>query len=237
MKVKGMAHRGYPVKYPENTIKAFQAAYDLGFTHLELDVQLSKDGVAIIMHDTTVNRMTNSTGWVKDFTFAELRDLKVGETETIPTLEEALLFAKDKMIVSIELKQQGDLYDGLEAETLKIIEQTGMMDQVYVNSFDHFAVIKMRELSDDIELGLIQPGATPAVFPLMEEIRAKYLSVKIEFLTDAFVKMCEDRDIQIIAWPINHEWQFEKVSRYPSIISTTDKLEEFKALYIEHMAR
>ena len=144
MKIKGMAHRGYPVKYPENTLISFQAAYELGFTHLELDVQLSKDGIAIVMHDTTVNRMTNAKGLIKDFTFLELRDLKVGETETIPTLEEALLFAKDKMIVSIELKQQGDLYDGLEAETLKIIKQTDMMDQVYVNSFDHFAVIKMR---------------------------------------------------------------------------------------------
>ena len=65
----------------------------------------------------------------------------------------------------------------------------------------------------------------------MSEIRAKYLSVKVEFLTDSFVQMCVDRDIQIIAWPINSESQFEKVSRYPSIISTTDKLEKFKELY------
>jgi len=232
MKVKGMAHRGYPVKYPENTIRAFKAAYELGFTHLELDVQLSRDGVAIIMHDTTVDRMTDARGRVKDFTFNELRELKVGGTEIIPTLEEALQYAKDKMIVSIELKQQGDLYDGLEAETLKVIKKTNMMDQVYVNSFDHFAVIKMRELSDEVELGLIQPGATPAVFPLMKEIKAKYLSVKVEFLTDAFVEMCEKRGIQIIAWPINHAWQFEKVSRYPSIISTTDHLETFKERFL-----
>lgn len=234
MKVKGMAHRGYKSKYPENTITAFKAAYELGFSHLELDVQLSKDGVAVVMHDTTVDRMTDAAGAIKDFTFTELRELKVGGTEKIPTLAEALLYAKDKMIVSIELKQQGDLYEGLEAETLKIIEETDMMDQVYANSFDHFSVIKMRELSDDIELGLIQPGATPAVFPLMKDIRATYLSVKVEFLTDAFVAMCESRDIQIVAWPINHAWQFEKVSRYPSIISTTDYLERFKTWSLEH---
>lgn len=229
-----MAHRGHKSKYPENTIAAFKASYELGFSHLELDVQLSKDGVAIIMHDTTVDRMTNAQGAVKDFTFAELRELKVGGTETIPTLEEALLCAKDKIFVSIELKQQGDLYEGLEAETLKVIEKTGMMGQVYVNSFDHFSIIKMRELSEDIELGLIQPGATPAVFSLMKDIRAKYLSVKVEFLTDSFVDMCEQQDIQIVAWPINHEWQFEKVSRYPSIISTTDHLERFKTWQLDH---
>lgn len=233
MKIKGMAHRGYKAKYPENTITAFKAAYELGFSHLELDVQLSKDGVAIVMHDTTFDRTTNASGDVKDFTFLELRELRVGETEQIPTLAEALSYAKDKMIVSIELKQQGDLYPGLEAETLKVIEETDMMDQVYVNSFDHFSVIRMRELSADVELGLIQPGATPAVFPLMKDIRATYLSVKIEFLTDDFVEMCEQQGIQIVAWPINHAWQFEKVSRYPSIISTTDYLERFKAWTLE----
>lgn len=55
--IKGMAHRGYPSKYPENTLISFQAACDLNFTHLELDVQLSKDGVPVVIHDTSVDRM------------------------------------------------------------------------------------------------------------------------------------------------------------------------------------
>src|SRR5690625_6231612 len=106
MKIKVMAHRGYAVNYPENTISAFKAAYELGFTHLERDVQLTKDGVAIIMHDTTVDRMTDARGRVKDFTFDELRDLKVGGKEIIPTLEEALQYAKETRMVSRALKQQ-----------------------------------------------------------------------------------------------------------------------------------
>lgn len=60
--IKGMAHRGYPSKYPENTLISFQAACDLNFTHLELDVQLSKDGVPVVIHDPSVDRMTDNGG-------------------------------------------------------------------------------------------------------------------------------------------------------------------------------
>ena len=70
-----------------------------------LDVHLSKDGIPVLMHDPTIDRMTDGQGWVKDYTLEELRRFRVGRDETIPTLEEALLFAKDKMTVNVELKQ------------------------------------------------------------------------------------------------------------------------------------
>ncbi|HLQ72341.1 MAG TPA: glycerophosphodiester phosphodiesterase family protein [Bacillota bacterium] len=236
MEIKALAHRGYPIKHAENTIQSYKAAYDLGFTHLELDVQLSKDGIPILMHDITVNRMTNSKGFVKDFSFQELRSLVVGENGTIPTLEEALLFAKDKMTVSIELKQMGNLYKGLEQAVLDIINKTEMMNQVYVNSFDHYAIAKMRELSDQIELGLIQHGSTPAIFPFMEDINATYLSVRVEYLTKEYVDTCHQKGIQVVVWPVDFKWQFDIVKKYPSVLSTTNKLEEFKSFYESHFS-
>lgn len=231
MKIRALAHRGYPVVYPENTMSAYKAAYELGFSHLEIDVQLSKDGVPILMHDITVNRMTNAKGKVKDFTFAELRKLRVGHKERIPTLEEALKFARGRMKVSVELKQMGHLYPGLEEAVLKVIQKTKMMDKVYVNSFDHFSMIKMRELSPDIELGIIQYGASPAVIPFMKEINAKYVSIRIEYLTPEYVKLCDDAGIQIVVWPVDTKEQFETVMKYPSVLSTTNKLKEFKKMY------
>ena len=231
MKIRALAHRGYPVKYPENTLVSYQAAYDLGYTHLELDVHLSKDGIPVLMHDVTIDRTTNGKGMIKDYTLEELRQFLVGGSETIPTFEEGLLLVKDKMHVSVELKQQGNLYTGLEEAVLAIIQKVGMMEQVYVNSFDHFAVMNMRKLSNEIELGIIQPGATPAVIPFMKEIDAKYLSIKVEFLTDEYVELCNKSGIQIIVWPVDKEWQFNKVNRYPNVLSTTNKLEYFKEMY------
>lgn len=237
MKIKALAHRGYPVKYPENTLSAYHAAYKLGFTHLELDVHLSKDGIPVLMHDITVDRMTNGKGRVKDFTYEELRELRVGEKETIPTLEEALRFAKSKMMVSIELKQHGDLYNGLEEAVLNVILKTGMLGHVYVNSFDHYAIINMRKLSEDIELGIIQHGASPAVIPFMKKIKATYLSLRVEYLTDYYVQLCEEAGITIVVWPVDTEWQFKKMQRYPSVLGTTNKLEFFKQMYEQKYAK
>ncbi len=118
MKVKGIAHRGYPVKYPENTITAFHAAIELGYSHLEIDVHLSKDGVPVIMHDKTVTRTTDGSGLIKDHTLKELKELSIRQNETVPTLEETLALAKGKIRVAVELKQQGDLYPGLEKNDL-----------------------------------------------------------------------------------------------------------------------
>src|SRR5690625_1094730 len=213
MNIKALAHRGHPMKFPENTMSAYKAAYELGFSHLELDVQLSKDGVPILMHDITVDRTTNGSGFVKDFTYEQLQQLTVGENEKIPTLEEAMLFAKDKINVSVEMKQMGNLYEGLEEKTLEVLKKTRMLDQVYVNSFDHFSVTKLRELSNDIELGVIIHGASPSVIPFMKEINAKYLSVRIEYLTDSFVQTCEDEDNQIVVFPVDYDLKYDIITK------------------------
>ncbi|GGE47433.1 glycerophosphoryl diester phosphodiesterase [Pullulanibacillus camelliae] len=235
MKIQALAHRGYPVKYPENTLASYRAAYELGFSHLEIDVHLSKDGIPVLMHDTKINRTTNGQGYIKDFTLKELKCLDAGEEETIPTLKEALEFAKGRMFVSIELKQQGDLYPGLEEKALQVIQEMDMLDQVYVNSFDHYAVMRMRQLSDDIDLGIIQHGASPAVLPFMKKIRAHYLSLRVEYLTGGYVEACHEAGARIVVWPVDTEEQFLKVLQHPSVLSTTNQLERFKSLYEQYV--
>ena len=121
----------------------------------------------------------------------------------------------------------------MEETVLEILKKTDMLDQVYISSFDHYSIAKMRKLSDEVELGLIQWGATPAVFPFMEEIRARYLSLRTEYLTDEYVKLCERSGIQPMVWPVNLKWQFDKAARYPSVLCVTDDLEGFKEMYEE----
>ncbi|MDF2960937.1 MAG: glycerophosphodiester phosphodiesterase [Paenibacillus sp.] len=227
--IPGLAHRGYPKKYPENTIPSFQAALDLSYSHLELDVQLTKDGIPVVIHDPTVNRTTNGKGRIVDFTFNELRRLDAGGGEPIPTLEEVLKLSKGQAKVDIELKQSGDLYPGLEEKTLEVIRSCGVQDQVFVTSFDHYSIIKMRELSNDIELGLVIYGATPSVFPLAEQIRARYVSVKYIYLTDDYVRRCGEQGIQLIAWTIDEEEDMRNLrSQYPHVWICTNQLERWK---------
>ena len=159
----------------------------------------------------------------------ELRKLDAGNGQSIPRLDEVLLLAKDRAIVDIELKQSGMMYPGLESRVLETVRACGMLDQVFVSSFDHYAILRMRELSEEIELGLVIYGATPSVFPLAEQIRAKYVSVKHIYLTDDFVAECDQRGIQLIAWTIDDDREMREFkSRFPHCWICTNELERWK---------
>ncbi|GIP16582.1 glycerophosphoryl diester phosphodiesterase [Paenibacillus montaniterrae] len=226
MTIRGLAHRGYPLKHPENTLLGFRAAIELGFTHLELDVHLTKDGVPVVIHDPTVNRTTNGTGAVKDYTLDELLKLDAGQGEFVPTLEEVLLLAKDRILVDIELKQTGNAIPGLEAAVIEVVKRVEMLDQVVITSFDHYSIARVRELDAQIELGLVIYGATPAIFPYMKQLGAKYVSLKHLFLTAEFAAEARQHDVQLIAWTPDHEDELRFLrANYPDVLICTNNLE------------
>ena len=104
---RNFAHRGYSGKYPENTMLAFRKAVEAGADGIELDVQLTRDGEPVIIHDELVDRTTDGTGRVKDFTLAELQALDASYIYTgqygrnpIPTLREYCELVKDLPIVT-----------------------------------------------------------------------------------------------------------------------------------------
>jgi glycerophosphoryl diester phosphodiesterase len=230
MKIRGIAHRGYPVKHPENTLISFQAACDLSYSQLELDVHLTKDGVPVLMHDVSINKMTNGKGMIKDFTLEELKQFRISGTETIPTLEEALRLLKGKMIVNIDIKQTGNLYEGIEERVYEVLRATDMLDQVYLMFLDQFSLMKMRKLSPDVELGVSFIGSMPCIFPFMKEQRIRYLGVKLAFLTDEYYRMIEEQGYELIVWPINVIEDMSLVAeKYPAALVTTNELELYKS--------
>lgn len=103
------AHRGAHLEAPENSLAAFKKGIELGIDIVELDVRRTKDGKLVLMHDKTVNRTTNGKGRVDSLTFAEIRNLRLlhnGQPtdEKVPTLEEALMVAKGKILVDLDIK-------------------------------------------------------------------------------------------------------------------------------------
>ncbi|ULL15404.1 glycerophosphodiester phosphodiesterase [Paenibacillus sp. H1-7] len=237
MSIVGLAHRGYPKQYPENTLVSFQAALDLSYSHLELDVNLTKDGVPVVIHDPTVNRTTNGKGRVLDYTWEELQKLRTDGEQTIPTLEDVLKLARGKAKVDIELKQSGSLYTGMEEKVLEVIRSCDVQDQVFITSFDHYSIQRTRQLSSDIEIGLVIYGATPSIFPYAKELGAKYISVKYIYLTDDYVRLCEENGIQLIAWTIDDEAAMRQMCKqYPQVWVCTNELEKWKACVLETAA-
>ena len=144
------AHRGFSEKYPENTIPAFQAAIDLNVDQLEIDVRVTKDDQLVIIHDATVDRTTNGTGKVCDYTLEELRRLDAGSWKgeefkglQIPTLIEFMDLVKDlpDMTIDFELKEYP--VAGWEEKSysvcdrvMKIIDDYGYTDRCVINTFN-----------------------------------------------------------------------------------------------------
>lgn len=145
-----VAHRGFSGAAPENTLAAFRKAMEIGCDMIELDVQLSKDGKVIVLHDDTVGRTTNGRGRAVDFTLKELKDLDAGSWfgrnfsgEKIPTLEEVLLLAKDRVLVNIEIKhpEHGQYpVEELTEKAVREVRNAGMIPQVIFSSFNPAAL-------------------------------------------------------------------------------------------------
>lgn len=228
MNIRGIAHRGYPVEYPENTISSFRAAIEMGFTHMELDVHLTKDGVPVVMHDATIDRMTDGHGEIRQYTFQELQAFCINETEEkIPSLAQVLQLAKGKVIVSIELKDTR-LYRRIEERVVEVVNQLEMMDQVYFISFNHHSLKKLRSLSPEAQVGPLVNRVKRSHFKLMEKIDAKYLAVRYDGLKEKYVNKCEELGIQLVVWTVNTKEQMIQIEKYPSILTTTDELQRYK---------
>lgn len=236
MNIKGIAHRGYPAKYPENTLSSFQAACDLNYTYVEFDVQLSKDGIPVVMHDLTVDRMTGNQGMVRDYPLAELKRLHVREIETIPTLEETLRLLKGKnLTIMVELKQQGNLYPGLEEKTLEWLRKTDTWDQAIIIGFDHFSIAKVRRLDNEIRLGLTSSCSMPYVFPFMRELHCDLLGVPLRMMTAEYADMILSNGIILSPWPVDAVADMEWIAaEYPSSLVTTNELEKWAEFYKRH---
>lgn len=134
------AHRGYSSAAPENTLPAFQLAIDQGCERAELDVQMTKDGVVMVTHDTSLRRCTGRNVNIYDLTFDEVRKLDAGRWFSakyagtkIPTLEEVLDLCKGRIQLNIEIKPNAAT-PALEAETIRIIEEKGFAHDCVITS-------------------------------------------------------------------------------------------------------
>lgn len=157
------AHRGASATCPENTMAAFEKALELGATGIETDVQMTKDGKLVLIHDESVKRTTGAEGLVKDYTYEELSRLDAGSWfgepfrgERLPLLDELLeLTSGSKTTVNIELKNGVIPYAGLEQQVIETIRRFNMSDRVVISSFNHYSLAVCKQIDADIRTGLL----------------------------------------------------------------------------------
>ena len=155
------AHRGASHVAPENTLSAMAAAVEAGAEFAELDVGLTRDGEVVLMHDRTVDRTTNGTGDLGDFSLNELRALEAGswfseefDGEPIPTLREVIRFARGRLKLNIEIKTSRE-EPTIAAAVVDIIRSEDFGEECMVTSFSRETVEEVKRIAPELRTGFI----------------------------------------------------------------------------------
>lgn len=245
--VKIWAHRGCSMAYPENTLEAFRAAAQLeGIAGIELDVQLTKDGEMVVIHDETVDRTTNGTGKVCDYTLDEIKQLKIasvaGATTQIPTLEEVFVTLKDAcknrgLLINIELKNSKIRYEGMEEKVLALVKAHGLEENIVYSSFLPESMRLIKELCPDVQTGTLA-GSMAKSMKDAKEVNADALHPWIGGFDIDYEQSKQIGDMPVRAW--NAEEPFfgqnrqlkEKDMRKYAAFGVTDVITNVPELYL-----
>jgi glycerophosphoryl diester phosphodiesterase len=192
-----IGHRGARAYEPENTLRSFGKALEMGVDAVEFDVRKTRDNHLVVIHDADVKRTTDDKGLVADLTLKEIKELSTEKGEKIPTLEEALDFLDGKVKILIELKETGS-----EEQVLKTVHAKKAEKNVVITSFLEDAIKKTRKLDDEIETGLIY-AKHPHPEKTALELKANYLVSLYRFMHTANVEKAHRNGLKVIVWTIN----------------------------------
>ena len=232
-KTKIYAHRGasgWDTKYaPENTMPAFEKAIEMGADGIELDVQLTKDGVIVICHDERIDRTSDGIGWLKDYTLKELREFSFSKTHPeygdikIPTLREFLEFmAPTGRGLNIELKTGVIYYDGLEEKTAAMVEEFGMNDRVIYSSFNHYSLKLLKHIIPKARIGLLMGQNFVDVPGYTTMMQAEAVHPNYQHIDKAYIDNCHDNGIKVNTWTIDPIVDLKRFCEYGVDIIITD---------------
>ncbi|MGG7613026.1 glycerophosphodiester phosphodiesterase, partial [Streptomyces sp. ZG43] len=232
-----VAHRGASGYAPENTLAGVDKAREMGVRWVENDVQRTKDGVLVVLHDTTLARTTDveevfpdRAPWnVKDFTAREIARLDAGswfgpqfKGAKVPTLDQFLKrMSRHRLGLLLELKAP-ELYPGIERETLTALRRAGWLDRghvrdrLVVQSFGADAVRRVHQLRPDVKTGFLGTPAEaelPAYAAFADQINPTHSTVTPSYV-DAVqaLKGPHGKRLEVYTWTVNDAATARKVS-------------------------
>lgn len=209
------AHRGGALEAPENTMKAFAYAVDLGYRYIETDAYATRDGVLISFHDDKLDRVTDAKGKIDELTWSDVKRAKIGGVEPVPLMEE--LFARwGDVRINIDPK-----HDAAVAPLIALIKRMGMEDRVCIGSFSDKRVKQVVDAFDGRVCtspgpnGVMRLKAASAGWPARHwrqgcvQVPVKANGVTI--VTRRFIQAAERRGLQVHVWTIDDETEMERL--------------------------
>jgi glycerophosphoryl diester phosphodiesterase len=218
-----IGHRGYPVRFPENTLASFEGAMQAGCDMIELDVTLTKDRKVVVIHDDTLDRTTNGKGAVFDHTLEDIKRLDAGgwfdprySAERVPELSEVMELTASRCMLNIEIKasafEASYPADAIEHQVVKLVNTSGAVDRVIISSFDRRVLERIAAMTAPPAVALITDhGADQGVLEALLAIRAFSWHPRFKALSRDQVDRLHATGLKVFPWTINTREEAEKV--------------------------
>ncbi len=202
------AHRGASGLRPQNSISAFALAQQLGASAYELDVHLTKDGVLVVHHDYSLKDTTGFDVPIKDLTWSELQTYTLinrfsNEHCTVPSLTQVLPVVQEGLdILNIEIKNDDNLYPGIENALLKCLEQhyPQMLPKLLISSFDYDTLVRTRKLNKTVKLGHL---CRQCDLSKTLALNAYSLNMNYTRLTADILSACHANGLKVFLYTVN----------------------------------
>jgi len=231
------AHRGASVRAPENSMAAFREAYEAGTDYVELDVQRTRDGAIVVIHDGDLMRMGGDPRKVQDLTLAEIETIDIGRKrgpqyagERVPTLAEVIDYAQGRFRINIELKY--NVPDAqLAAAVVALLREKQFVDQVVITSLDHASLRQVEQLQPGLVTGLIVTAAVGNVV----KTDTDFVSLNSARATASLVDEARAAGKKVHVWTVNKpEVMLRMIERDVDNIITDDPATLVRVMHDRH---
>jgi glycerophosphoryl diester phosphodiesterase len=193
-----VGHRGAPATEPENTLRSFARALDLGVAAVELDVQLTRDGLLAVIHDDTLDRTTNGRGPVQDRTLEELHSLDAGRGEPVPSLEAVFDLVRGRAHLMVEMK-----HPEAAAALRRFFQERQAFAAAQVISFWHPALKALKEAEPRLSTGALMVGCPADPVGLARAAGADTLVLNYRYVDRELVEAAHRQEIKVVVWNID----------------------------------
>lgn len=206
-----IAHRGASGYAPENTLAAIEKAIALGAHMVELDIHQTKDGIPVVLHDSSLWRTAGIRRNVGSLTLQELKRLEVGswfnpqfQDERIPTLEEVLERVQSRILLNLELKQGISPYPSFTDHIMKLLDHYQLLSLTILSSFSPGSIMEFHKKNPDIPIGhLSRREATLKIFQKAENINACSLHIPFRKISPDLLNQAHARGFRVFTYTVN----------------------------------
>lgn len=222
-----IAHRGNSSEFPENTLSAFQSAFEMeNVFGCELDVHLSKDKQLIVFHDNTLDRSTGVSGWIREFSYNQLKDLDAGNGEKIPRLLDVLQLAHNydkKLFIEIKGESEG-IAGEVTTELIDFVDENGILSGIEVVSFWHAPLRLFKKIYPTIPTALLSAsGMDPErIIGFAQDLSANGISSEHSYVSKELVEIAHAKEMSVNAWTVNDRLTFDRMAEFGVDYITTN---------------